>query len=324
MENLESLGFSCNDISIFRTRKGTANFGDKTLENHGNRHAIFYNLQDALAGQPDVVFITNPTSLHIPIAIEAASAGCHLFIEKPLSHTMTDIDTLIEIVARKKIIAFVGYNRRFHPLLQQMKNWLVTEQIGKVASIHAQMSERITDWHPWENYKISYATRSDLGGGVILTQCHELDYLYSLFGKPKWIFAAGGELGNFEIEVEDTCKSILEFKNNVIASLHVDYLKRPAAGFLEITGTTGRIRWDCLGRTANLIPIKGEVISITDPILKPGDSWIANTYLIELAYFLNCIRSGIQPLPDLKQGKDVLEMLLATKKSLTNKQLVYL
>ncbi len=59
MENLESLGFSCNDISIFRTRKGTANFGDKTLENHGNRHAIFYNLQDALAGQPDVVFITN-------------------------------------------------------------------------------------------------------------------------------------------------------------------------------------------------------------------------------------------------------------------------
>src|SRR3989338_9906855 len=98
MENLEQLGFPHEDISIFRTHKGTAQFGNKVLAEHENRHPVFSNLGDALAKKPDIALITNPTSLHIPVAIEAAKAGCHLFIEKPLSHSMDDVDTLIEIV----------------------------------------------------------------------------------------------------------------------------------------------------------------------------------------------------------------------------------
>ncbi len=321
IENLERLGFPCEDILIFRTNKGAKGFGDEFLKTHDNRHPIFNNLGNALNKKPDVAFITNPTSLHIPVALEAAKAGCHLFIEKPLSHSLAGVETLIKIVTKKNLVAFVAYYLRFHPLLRQINHRVLeSDEIGKVVSIHAEMAERVTDWHPWENYKISYASRKDLGGGVILTQSHELDYLYWLFGMPKWIFSAGGELGNLEIGVEDTVKSIMEFRNGAICSLHVDYLKRPAQRFLEITGTKGRIYWDYYGKKVEFIPLRGKPKASYEPA-----NFERNTmYMDELKYFLACVKNGIQPLVDLRQGKDVLKMALATKKSMQNKKIVYL
>lgn len=324
MENLESLGSTCEDIIIFRTRKGTTNFGDKILENHGGRHIVFNDLKKALAEKPDVAFITNPTSLHVPVALEAARAGCHLFIEKPLSGSTKGVYALIKEVDSQGTIAFIAQNRRFHPLFKQVKQWLKEEITGKLISVNAEMAERITDWHPWEDFKTGYSARSDLGGGVVSAQCHELDYLYSLFGKPKWIFAAGGELGGLGIGVEDTCKSLMEFENGIIASLHIDYLKRPKRGFLEITGTKGRIYWDYFNRTLEFIPIEGTAKLIRDSDSQPDNGWMASSFINELRSFLLCIENKNQIFPDLKQGNDVLNMILATKKSLKTKKIIYL
>ena len=58
----------------------------------------FTSLDEALARKPSAVFICNPSSLHIPVALAAAEAGCHLFLEKPLSHSLDGIGPLIEIV----------------------------------------------------------------------------------------------------------------------------------------------------------------------------------------------------------------------------------
>ena len=78
----------------------------------------FANLDDALSEGPDAVFVTNPNTLHLQVALAAARAGCHLFIEKPLSHSLEGVDELIEIVESKKLVAFVGYQFRFHPGLR--------------------------------------------------------------------------------------------------------------------------------------------------------------------------------------------------------------
>lgn len=320
MENLEKLEIPCEKILIYRTHKGTVSFGDKVLEDHGNRHPVFYDLDSAFTQKPDAVIISNPTSLHIPIALKAAKAGCHIFIEKPISHSIEGIEELIKIVKRKKLIIFVAYQLRFHPLLNQIKKWLDEKVIGKIVSAHAEMAERVTDWHPWENYKISYASRKDLGGGVVLTQSHELDYLYWLFGKPKWIFAAGGELGDLKIGVEDTAKTIMEFPNSILASLHVDYLKKPPSRFLEITGTKGKIFWDYFAKKIQIIPLSGDVITVAEP-----NDFERNTmYLEEIKHFLECINGKSKPFIDLEQGKDILEMALATKESMASKKIITL
>ncbi|MBU1160169.1 Gfo/Idh/MocA family oxidoreductase [Patescibacteria group bacterium] len=320
LENLEKIGFKCRDIAIFRTHKGTKSFGDKVLEKHKNRHSVFDNLERALEQKPEAVIISNPTSLHLSIALAAAKAGCNLFIEKPVSDNLEGVDELIRIVKRKKLVTFVAHQLRFHPLLKQIKEWLEEKKIGKVVCVHAEMAERVTDWHPWENYKISYATRKDLGGGVILTQSHELDYLYWLFGKPQWIFASGGELGDLKIGVEDTVKSIMEFKGGIIASLHLDYLKRPPCRFLEITGAKGRIYWNYFEKKIQLILINGATLTVKEP-----RGFGRNVmYFNEIGHFIDCIKGNVKPLIDLMQGKAVLEMALAIKESVRKKKRIVL
>src|SRR3989338_5591581 len=155
LENLERLGVACENIFIFRTGKGAKDFGDKVLEEHKNRHPIFFNLDEALNERPDAAIISNPTSLHVSSALKAAKSGSHIFIEKPLSNSLEGVDELINEVDEKGLSAHVAYNFRFHPLLIQTKKWLEIGAIGEAVSVRAEMSGRITDWHPWEDFRAS-------------------------------------------------------------------------------------------------------------------------------------------------------------------------
>ena len=75
----------------------------KQLEHEFNLR-VYHDLNQALSKKPDVVFVTNPTSKHIEVAIAAANAGCDLFIEKPLSHSLENVQKLQDIVTKKNII----------------------------------------------------------------------------------------------------------------------------------------------------------------------------------------------------------------------------
>src|SRR5262249_57224701 len=57
----------------------------------------------------DVVFVCNPTRAHVPVALSAARAGCHLFVEKPVSDSWDEVDELLRVVTQRKLVTFVGY-----------------------------------------------------------------------------------------------------------------------------------------------------------------------------------------------------------------------
>ena len=76
--------------------------------------------------------ISNPTSLHLDVAIPAAEAGCHLLLEKPISRTMDRVSTLADIVDRQNVRVLVGFQFRFHPGLQRIKGLIVSDTIGSV------------------------------------------------------------------------------------------------------------------------------------------------------------------------------------------------
>ena len=311
LENLERLGVACENIFIFRTGKGAKDFGDKVLEEHKNRHPIFFNLDEALNERPDAAIISNPTSLHVSSALKAAKSGSHIFIEKPLSNSLEGVDELINEVDEKGLSAHVAYNFRFHPLLIQTKKWLEIGAIGEAVSVRAEMSGRITDWHPWEDFRASYASREDLGGGAILSLSHVIDYLYWLFGKPRDILAAAGNFGGFGIDVEDVAECIFRFSNpDKIISFHLDFLKRPGAHFLEILGTKGTIYLDFSKAIADLMPLDSDAEKVE---IKNFDR--NETYLQEMRRFIECVATGKKSLIDLKQGKEVLELILAVKKT---------
>ena len=119
-------------------------------------------------------------------ALKLAEAGLDMFVEKPLSHNMKDVYRLCKMIKREKIISLMGCNLRFNKALQEVKYLIEHNTIGKILSVKAECGTYLPSWHPYENYSKGYSARDDLGGGVVLTCIHEIDYLYWFFGK--WIF----------------------------------------------------------------------------------------------------------------------------------------
>ncbi|MBI4119979.1 MAG: Gfo/Idh/MocA family oxidoreductase, partial [Parcubacteria group bacterium] len=310
-KNLKSLGY--DDIFVFRSGRGDSDFVKKFLLEFKPRE--IFNLKEALTLKPDVVFVTNPTAYHIPTALEAARANCHIFIEKPISHTSENLEYLLNEVTKRNLISYVAYHLRFHPLLLTIKTWLSNnKRFGRAISVHAALGERVTNWHPWEDYRTSYSCRGDLGGGVVLTQSHEVDYLHWLFGPVSQVSAMGGQLSDLEIDVEDVAKAIFKFKSGVIGSLDLDYLKSPPKRTLEIVTTSGKIAWDYFGKTAEFASIKNpeDNLKISEP-----DNFERNTlYLLELENFIKCVQENRQPLNSLAEAYEVFKLILGVKKSM--------
>ena len=114
--NLLALGE--REIIFYRTRQG-ALADDETAG-----FPVETDLQAALSHRPEAVIISNPTALHLDVAIPAARAGCHLLVEKPVSHTLQGLDELETALEASGARLLVGYHFRFHPGLQRLRQIL--------------------------------------------------------------------------------------------------------------------------------------------------------------------------------------------------------
>jgi predicted dehydrogenase len=283
----------------------------------------FSSLDEALSLKPDAVFISNPSSLHIPVALAAAEAGCDLFIEKPLSHSLEGIDQLAAVVKRKNLVAMVGYQMRYHPCLKRVKSVLDSGEIGRVLAVRAEVAAYMPGWHAYEDYRNSYASRADLGGGVVLSQIHEIDYLAWLFGVPSRVFALGGHLSGLEIDVEDVASSLLQCDVGgrlIPVELHQDYIQRPGARTLRVVGEKGKILADIEALTVTTFDEAGQVSSHEHL----ADFKRNQLFIDEVTEFLDCAARRQSPSIPLADGVSSLATALAIKQSLATGQAVTL
>jgi len=284
---------------------------------------IFPDIEQALAQKPQAAFICNPTSLHIAAAIQAARAGCALFIEKPLSHNLEQVDELIDMVENHGLPAAVGYQMRFHPCLKRLHELVQEKKVGRILSVRADVGEYLPGWHTYEDYRQGYAARQDLGGGVILSQIHEFDYLYWLLGMPRRVFAMGGHLSKLEVDVEDTADILMECVMNghrIPISLHQDYIQNPAKRSCEVVGDAGKILVDIRALTVEVFDGQGN--SVESSSYK--DFQRNQLFLDELKCFLDGMQGKPVPLVNLRDAAQSLRMALAAKESLATGKIVEL
>lgn len=240
LRNLKLLGK--NDIIVYSTGKSVMIGIKEELEGL----KIFNSLEEALKQKPDVCMITNPTSMHTNIAIKAANAGCHLYIEKPLSHNLENLDLLQKIVDEKTLTTFITYQFRYHPHINKLKEIFETsqEKYGQPLYVTTEWSEYLPDWHPWEDYKQGYSARKDLGGGVLLTQIHPMNYLNYIFGDIKDVKINKSATQVLDIEVDDIADLLISFKNGISGHVHIDFLQKPRVHTMKIVTSKGRFEWD--------------------------------------------------------------------------------
>lgn len=285
---------------------------------------VFDDLDAALAQRPAIAFICNPTRLHVPTALAAANGGCHLFIEKPVSDSLEGVDELLRVVEQKRLVTLVGYQLRFHPLVRKLKSLLDAGTIGRIVAARLEVGEDIRNWHPYEDYRQMYAARRDLGGGVILSQIHELDYAAWLFGPPSQLFAVGGRLGDLEIDVEDVASILMrcggEGSGGFPVHLHQDYLQNPPSRTCQVVGSAGKILLDLRAGTLGVFDGAGR--SIHSETLDKFDR--NQMFIDEMAHFLAAVAGKQRPVVDLAGGITSLKMALAAKQSLASGQPVNL
>ncbi|MFA4825893.1 MAG: Gfo/Idh/MocA family oxidoreductase [Methanoregula sp.] len=281
-------------------------------ENINDVNKVAYSFDEAIREKPDVAFITCPSSLHISIAIMLAQEGIDLFIEKPISSNLVDVENFLRIGKSQKIVIMVGYNMRFHRPLQLLKQKISEGAIGNPIGIHAEVGQYLPDWRPGKDYRQSVSAQKELGGGAVLELSHELDYARWLFGEVKSVSAQVDQLSDLEIDVEDSADIILKFSNNAIGNIHLDMVQRFPTRYCHVVGSEGLLKWDGTTDLVTMFSTKNNEWSV----LHPGEKIDRNEmYLTEIQHFFECVNSRKDPLINGFEGKRVLEIALAALES---------
>lgn len=323
--NLVALGEK--DIILLRTRKST--LPDDELAGY----PVETDMWEALKKhKPDAVIVANPTALHLETALPAAEAGCHILLEKPVSHSMDGVDKLQGVAEKSGSRILVGFQFRYHPTLNKAREMIRSKQLGDVLSTHVRWGEYLPNWHPWEDYRQSYAARADLGGGVIVTLTHALDYLRFMLGDIKSLWSFNGHVSSLEIDVEDVAEIGLRFLNGAIGGVHLNYVQRPPVHQLEIVGTSGTLLWDNADGVLHFQRMPAPFGSYSNlppaPVMEsfsPPEGFERNQLFIsQTKHFMDVVTGKSDPVCTLQDGVQALQMALAAYESQRTEKVIRL
>jgi len=200
----------------------------------------------------DAVYIAVPHYLHKPAAVQAATAGKHILVEKPIATTLADTDTMVEVARKNNVALSVAFTSRYTDRAQKMKQMIADGAIGKVVGIDfgaygykpesywkSGWTGRITtDWRQ---------SKEKSGGGVFLMNLiHTVDVLRYITGLEVVSVAANYDTFKTPVEVEDFLVAVLRYDNGAIgATRTATFVEgRAPVGALEgdrIIGTKGQI-----------------------------------------------------------------------------------
>jgi predicted dehydrogenase len=146
----------------------------------------------------------------------------------------------------------VGYNLRFHPLLQAIARLLAEEP---AISAQVYVGQFLPDWRPGRDYRRTASAGRAAGGGVLRDLSHELDYMSWLFGPCRRVAALGGHLGPLAIETDDVQALLLSFERCPVATAQLNYLDRDGGRDIVINTASRTIRADLL---RGILRVNGE------------------------------------------------------------------
>ena len=285
-------------IDAYRTGKGTLDVTEASVPDR-----VFCSLEAALDAGPDAVVVANPTSLHLPVARHALRRGLHVLVEKPVSHTMEGCEDLLTEARTQDRVLAVAYNMRFHPFLQTLKGLIDREGIGRPLLARAHFGTWMPGWHPWEDYRQSYASREDLGGGVALTSSHEIDFLTWLFGEPTFCVGVSSPMHTLGTEVDETIVGVFRHRQGTVSTCSLTYAERPVRREILVTFEGGVAHLDWMNETFQVFDTAGTVVHHQ----KTGIHVFDWTYGRQAAAFMHAVHTG--EMNDLCTGAEAVSVL---------------
>ncbi len=277
LQNLQDLGY--HDIWVLK-RRDDPTFASKYKVN------VITSFEQAKNLNIDCLFVATPTSLHIESLRFAVENNLHVFMEKPLIHTSEGLEQAKALMKDHGGVFFIGFMLRYHPLVKKIKSLLDEGGLGPAFNARFSFGSYLPYWHPYEDFRISYAAIKELGGGVINTISHELDLIQYFFGNPKTVYCQASNFGHLGIDVEENCEAIFEYPDKVI-SLHLDYLQKDYDRTISILCENGKIVWNWHDSQVKISRHSEDSMSITLESFE-----VSQLYVDEVIDFIAGIKSG--------------------------------
>lgn len=187
----------------------------------------------------DLAIVCTPHPFHLNPAVEAANAGAHVLVEKPLASTLEDSDKIIAACRRAGVKLGVVSQRRWYQPVMRVKQAIDAGKIGRpVLGTVTMLGWRDKNYYDADAWRGTWKME---GGGVLVNQApHQLDILLWFMGEIEEVYGQWKNLNHPYIEVEDTALAIIKFKNGALGNILVSNSQKPGIyGKVHVHGENG-------------------------------------------------------------------------------------
>ena len=270
----------------------------------GAEQALDFGDLERLFGDPriDLVCIGSPNHLHAPQALAALRAGRDVLVEKPLCLSLAEADELIAQARRSGALLCYAENLCFAPHYRRAREWVRSGRLGRILSAR-QVERHAGPYSPW------FFEPAAAGGGALMDMgCHGIGVLLWLLGAPRVARVRASLARRVHAgPLEDEARVDLELEDGLVVVSESGWTR--ASGMesrLELVGSQGSLEIDLLGATGLRVQHRGGSWEQLVP-----DDLALSGYSAELEHFLACVRARSEPEIGGREGRAVLEVLLA-------------
>ena len=268
--------------------------------------------------KPDAVSVCTPNGLHAVASIAASKAGAHVLVEKPMAMTVSECEAMLEAVEEADVVLQIGYVMRFSEDAQKVKEWL--DRIGKPVMMRDV-------WAVTRGSAGRWVHDVEMGGGPLWEQSHWTDFANWLLGHPNQVFARLRRYKPEDTTAWDTAAVVIDYADGDVA-IWGESWSAPGFGWGYIRHRTSRPHMDIIGPRGSIQfpgPDGSEVAALF--LNESGDAPVATHewesdwgataagYQSELEHFLDCVRTGEQPLCTGEDGMRAVQIAEAAVES---------
>lgn len=258
----------------------------------------------------DAALLVLPHHLHHSATLDCLAAGKHVLVEKPMANSEQECLDMIRAAREADRVLMVAYCMRFHPLVVKMKELLDARTYGEVFQLSI-WTEQLTQYPP-DHWASSAAT---LGGGQLFSHgCHYIDLMLWMLGRPVCGTHFGTNTGTPWMEREGTSNVTIEFEGGVLgyhmgtwgargSRLKYSFHAHCTEGMIEAAISEGKLIVH--HRQEAHEPGKPPVQAVDTLLEAPG----AKPTEVEMAHFIECIRTGRTPLTDAVSSLEGLQVI---------------
>ncbi|MBI2190545.1 MAG: Gfo/Idh/MocA family oxidoreductase [Planctomycetes bacterium] len=257
-----------------------------------------------LLEQVDAVVVATPGFVHTQPVVEAARAGVHVFVEKPMAAALEECDRMIAACRDGGVILQVGMVLRFYPVHQLGMKLVRDGTIGDLVYIETDYSGRYNA--PRKRPENWYGKM----GGLLENGIHKADLLNWFGGRPRTVCAEVGSFSGHD-DWEDYAASLVRYLTGTVGILRWGgFLGARGSTDTYLDGTLGSLRLSMQSQTAYR-----KLVGESDWTELVPENQKANGVVAELQHFVDCIRDGRTPLIDGHGGRAAVELVMACYES---------